>query len=230
MIVIKLIIMAIFNGFLKAIENAVVKMKARQAMEWIVQKIGKIQWKQTHAITDEDKQAVHRLLADGYYIVLTRRSNHFSTYAISFANFVLTRKFSFYSHSLMNLEDEVQNVDDFRLIEAVGKGTQYSTFDQVFGTVDAVALLKPKAVTVDEWTIMMEKLKGEIGKPYDTLFDLKSDAALSCVELVRVALQSDPDYSTKYAAFEAMINKSKNLTPQMYFDCPDFEVVYTVKR
>jgi hypothetical protein len=221
---------AIFNGILKAIESGVAKIKAKAALEWVVQRIGKIEWKQTHAISEEDKLAIHKLLADGYYIILTRRSNHFSTYAISFANFILTRKFSFYSHSLMNLEDEVKSPDDFRLIEAVGKGTQYSSFDTVFGTVDAVALLKPKALSLDEWNDVMDKLKSEIGKPYDTLFDLKSDAAVSCVELVRDALRADPEYATKYAAFEAMINKNRNLTPQMYFDCSDFEVVHTVKR
>jgi hypothetical protein len=222
--------MAVFNGMLKAIENGTAKLKIKEVVQFIVLSLGKIQWKQSHGITDEDKAAVDKNLKDNYCVILIRRGNHLSTYAISFANFVLTRKFSFWSHSLMNLEDEVTDKSDYRLIEAVGRGTKYSSFDDVFGTVDAVTLLKPKGLSLSEWNNIMGKLKSQIGKPYDTLFDLKNDTAVSCVELVRNALRTVPDYETKFAAFEAMINKNKNLTPQMYAECSDFEVIYSVKR
>lgn len=196
----------------------------------VISFIGKIEWKQRHAISQTDKMVIKRMMIHDYFIILTRRSNHLSTYFISLANFLLTGKFGYWSHSLMNLEDEVTTDDDFRFIEAIGTGTKFSTFDEVFGTVDGVCLLKPKTLTLDEWTAVLDKAKTNLGKPYDTLFDLRNDNELSCVELVRVALQALPDYETRFANFEALIKKRKNLSPQMFFDCDDFEVVYMIRR
>jgi hypothetical protein len=76
----------------------------------------------------------------------------------------------------------------------------------------------------------MDKAMTEIGKPYDSLFDLKNDNALSCVELGRTALMAEPNYYTNFANFEEMIRKRKNLTPQMFYECPDFEVVYEIRK
>lgn len=196
----------------------------------VISFIGKIKWKQRHAISQTDKMVIKRMIIHDYFIILTRRSNHLSTYFISLANFLLTGKFGYWSHSLMNLEDEVTTDDDFRFIEAIGTGTKFSTFDEVFGTVDGVCLLKPKTLTLDEWTAVLDRAKTNLGKPYDTLFDLRNDKELSCVELVRVALQALPDYETRFANFEALIKKRKNLSPQMFFDCDDFEVVYMIRR
>jgi hypothetical protein len=192
--------------------------------------IGTIHWKQKSPITDDDKNVIKKMIADDYFVILSHRRNHLSTYFISLANFVLTGKFSYWSHSFMNLEDEVKSDDDFRLIEAVGVGTKYSTFEDAFGTVDGVVLLKPKNMTLTEWTAVLDKAKSELGKPYDSLFDLKNDNKLSCVELVRTALMALPDYFVRFAKFEEMIQKRKNLTPQMFYDCEDFEVHYQVRR
>ena len=196
----------------------------------IIKMFGYLHWKQTHPIHEQDKQIIHEMLAANYYVILTRRSNHISTYMTSFATRVLTGKWGFWSHALANLEDEVKDPSDFRLIEATGKGIGYSSFDQVFGDVDAVALLKPKKVTAEEWTIIMDGLKTNLGKPYDNLFDLADSTAMSCVELVRAGLKTIPNYETEFADFEKMIAQSSNLSPQTFFECPDFEVVYTVKR
>jgi hypothetical protein len=191
--------------------------------------LGKIHWKQKGGLTQEDKENIIKLLTPDYYIILTRRNNHLSTYLISFLYFLMTGKFGYYSHALMNLENEVTEEKDFRLIEATGIGVHYTPFDQVFNC-HSVALLKPKGLTLTEWTEIMDKARTELGKPYDTLFDLKSDKELSCVELVRISLQALPDYNTKFANFEKLIKKYKNLHPQMFRDCSDFEVVYEIKR
>jgi hypothetical protein len=130
----------------------------------------------------------------------------------------------------MNLEDEVKVQGDFRLVEAVGTGTRWATFEDVFGNPDAVCLLKPRSMTADEWTGLLDAAKSNIGKPYDTLFDLKNDKALSCVELVRNILKAEPNYNQDFSAFEQMLQDFSNLTPDMYDRCLDFERVYFVKR
>jgi hypothetical protein len=198
---------------------------------WVetVEFFGKIHWRPKNLLTEDEHRKIKELLGPNYYVILTRRNNHLSTYMIAFANFVLTGKFSYWSHALMNLEDEVKTDDDFLLIEAIGAGVTTNHFNKVFDC-NGVVLLKPKNMTIEDWTAVLDKAKTELGKPYDNLFDLKSDKALSCVELVRTALQADPDYATNFAEFEQMIRKRKNLTPQMFYECPDFEVVYEVRR
>jgi hypothetical protein len=49
----------------------------------------------------------------------------------------------------MNLEDTVENIESFRLIEATGVGVHYSLFDKVFN-VQSVVLMKPVSMTIDE--------------------------------------------------------------------------------
>jgi hypothetical protein len=192
--------------------------------------VGKIHWKQRRAITETQKEQIMEMLKENYYVICTRRSNHLSTYAIAIGHFFLTGKFGRYGHVLLNLEDDVSSEDDFRLVEAVGVGTKFSTFDEVFGDVDGVCLLKPKAMTIDEWTGLLDVAKSQEGKPYDTLFDMKNDQALSCVELVRLILKASPHYNVDFANFEAMVNKRLNLTPQMFRDCSDFEPVLEIRR
>lgn len=192
--------------------------------------IGKIHWKQRKPLSAVEKQQIMDLLKTDYYIICTRRSNHLSTYAISLGHFLMTGKFGRYGHVLLNFEDTVSSVDDFRLIEAVGVGTKFSTFEEVFGDIDGVCLMKPIAMTIDEWTGLLDTAKNQVGKPYDTLFDLKTDSALSCVELVRNILKTSPNYETDFAAFEQMVKRSMNLTPQMFRDCSDFEPVLEINH
>lgn len=203
--------------------------KIKKCISNITTWIGEKSWKQKKSLSEAQRNVLFNLLKPNYYVIMTRRSNHLSTYVICLANLFLTGKMGYYSHVLMNLEDEVQDENDFRLIEATGKGVHYSTFDEVFDGVDAVALLKPKHMSILEWTNAMDKVKTELGKPYDTLFDLKSDTALSCVELVRIALMATPGYETKFSHFEKTISKAKNLAPHMFYDSKDFEVVYEIR-
>lgn len=201
----------------------------RRLVESIVQTIGKIHWKIRDEISVSDKEYIAEQLKPHYFIILTRRSNHISTFFIGLSNLILRGKWGYWSHSLMNLEDEVTEEDDFRLIEAIGRGVTYSDFDSVFNVSD-VALLKPKNMSPEYWTVVLDKLKSKLGTKYDTLFDLKSEEQVSCVEVVRLALRAEPDYEKNFANFEKMIKESKNLTPQMFFDCPDFEVVWQAKK
>lgn len=197
----------------------------KKIVDAVILGVGKIHWSSSSYLPQETLDEIKSRLIPDYYVILTRRNNHLSTYFIGLANFVLTGKWGYWSHALMNLEDEVQSPDDFRLIEAVGKGIQFTPFEQVFN-VHSVALLKPRGIDLEEWTAVMDNAKSHLGKPYDTLFDIKRDNALSCVELIRTALMTLPNYNTRFARFEQMIRNSKNLAPQMLYDCPDFEVVF----
>lgn len=190
--------------------------------------IGSINWTSKDVLTLEEFDIIRKKLKKDYYIILTRHDGHLSTYAISFAHWVLTfGKKGYYGHSLMNLEDTVNTDADYRFIEATGRGVHYSDFNDAFDSqTGSVALLKPKCMTLAKWTKAMDKAKTELGKPYDTLFDLSNDQSLSCVELVRSALQGLPNYETDFANFEAMIKKYKNLDPQMFYECEDFEIVW----
>jgi len=195
----------------------------------IVKYIGSIEWKFKDGLTLSDIEQIKKKLIPDYYIILTRRRNHLSTYFIAISYIFLRKKIGHYVHTLMNLEDDVQSNSDFRLIEATGKGIHYSNFEDVFNC-HSVSLLRPKNMTLEDWTQTLDQAKKQLGKKYDTLFDLKSDKELSCVELIRVALQTLPDYELRFAHFEKMIKESKNLHPQMFYDCEDFIVEYEVRR
>ena len=198
-------------------------------VNYIITLIGKVRWKPKNYVTQEELDQLRALLKANYYLILTRNNNHLSTYAIAVGNFLITGKWGFWGHVLMNLENTVTTDADFRLIEAIGSGVTYSPFNSVFA-VNCVCLLKPKSMTIDQWTLIMDKANTELGKPYDTLFDLKNDNAINCVELVRSSLMTEPNYATDFANFEKDIAKAKNLTPDMFFSCSDFEIVYLVKH
>jgi hypothetical protein len=197
----------------------------------IVKWIGKINWTSERVLTREEQQFINDVLKNSYCLILTRHSGYLSSYLIALAHFFLTGKMGFYSHALMNLEDEVNDPSDFRLIEATGSGVHYSTFNQVFDPqCSSVALLKPKSMTLAEWTTVMDQAKIYLGRPYDTLFDLSKDNALSCVELIRNALKAQPNYDINFANFEQMISDHKNLDPHMFYECNDFEVVWEIRH
>lgn len=204
----------------------------KSVLNCLVTFIGKIHWPAKNIVPLASKDIISKMMVTDYYIILTRRDNHLSTYAQALAHVFLTGKFGYYSHALMNLEgDDVTTNDDFRIVEATGVGVHYSTFDEVFGDCSSAVLLKPKRMTIEDWTIALDKAKTELGKPYDTLLDLYNDNALNCSELVRIALMATPDYLTNFPGFDKMVkmNPMKNLDPQMIYECDDFEVAYEVR-
>ncbi len=95
---------------------------------------------------------------------------------------------------------------------------------------DYVCLLKPKHMNAQDWESVMGGLAKQLGKGYDNVFDVNDASHVSCDEMCLDALREDADYSKNFAALEEMIKKEGNLTPQMYRDCPDFEVVLELKR
>jgi uncharacterized protein YycO len=130
----------------------------------------------------------------------------------------------------MNLEDEVSSDADFRFIEATGKGVHYSDFEQVFGSVDSVALIVPVNMSITEWTNALDKARTYLGRPYDNLFDLRNDLEINCVELIRLAFSHTQDYEKNFANFEKLVSKKKRITPDMFVNCPDFKVVYSIRK
>lgn len=197
---------------------------------FFIELLSKIHWKQENKLDNEDFCILKDKFVSDYYIIATRKSSHLTTFFIAMGNFFLTGKWGFYTHVLMNLEDIVKTDDDFRFIEATGTGTHFSDFKTVFGEVDSVALIKPKNMTIEEWTAALDKAKTYLGRPYDNLFDLKNDLEINCVELIRLALQGLPDYETKFSNFEQMVAKKGKLTPDMFSQCDDFEIVVEIKR
>ncbi len=201
-----------------------------KVVAWFILTIGKIEWKTKDTLTEAEHEMIRHLLVSDYYIILTHRKNHLSTFFSSMANFFLSGKWGYWSHALMNMEDEVMSDKDFRLMEAVGKGVVYTPFAEVFN-VHGVCILKPRNLSVEKWTAILDKAKVQLGKPYDTLFNIVDDNNLSCVELCRAALMGEPDYATDFAAFEALIKKRhNNLSPDMFYGLDDFEVVYEVRH
>lgn len=190
---------------------------------------GIINWKLKNPVTEDEKAKLNAYLIPNYYVILTRNNNHLSSYIIGLGDLLYEHKYGYWGHALMNMENEVVNETDFRFVEAIGSGVQYATFEEVMG-VNSVALLRPKNMSVEAWTAVLDKAHKDVGKPYDTLFDMAQDKKLSCVELVRDALMAEPNYATDFANFEAMVQKYKKLTPQMFYDCPDFVVEFEIRH
>jgi hypothetical protein len=193
--------------------------------------VAKVKWKQKETLTPEEAAKVYELLKSDYYIIATRRDNMLSCFFINLGHLLYTGRWGYYTHVLMNLEDEVNSPADFRLIEAQTKGgTTYVDFEHILSDVDGLALLKPKGLTVEDWTKALDAAKTQLGKPYDTLFDIANDQQLSCVELVRNALMAVPNYWQRFSHFENYIAQKRNLTPHMFIESPDFEVVWEIRR
>lgn len=190
---------------------------------------GIVNWNLKNPLNESELAQINKLLIPNYYIILTRNNNHLSSYIISLGDFFLEGKFGYWGHALINMENEVVNDTDFRFIEAIGTGVQYATFNEVTA-VNSIVLLKPKNMPIEDWSAVLDRAYSDIGKPYDTLFDMQQDQKLSCVELVRNVLMADPTYLTNFANFEAMVQKYGKITPQMFYNCPDFEIVYEVRH
>lgn len=195
----------------------------------VVMWIGSVHWSPKNTLTDSELVNIRESLTQNYYIILTRRNNHLSTYVAGICNLFLFGKMGYWSHALMNTEDGVRNDSDFRLLQATSIGVAYEEFNKVFD-VNSVVLLKPKSLTIDEWTKILDKARSDLGKPYDTLFDINSQNSFTCVDLVRNALMGEPNYSTDFVNFEAMVQKHKRLSPDMFYNCPDFEVVLEIRN
>ena len=202
----------------------------QKLQEWGILQLAKIHWKDRVDMTPEELNTLRTKLTKSYYIIATRKKNYLTTFFISLGHFLLTRRWGHFSHVLMNLEDEVNTDADFRFIEATDRGVHFSTFDEVFTTVDSVALIVPSSMSITEWTRALDKAKTYLGRPYDNLFDLANDLEINCVELIRLALSETKDYLVNFAEFEKMVKSKKKLTPDMFINCSDFKVVYELRK
>ena len=193
---------------------------------WVAMIPGKISWSKTHKITVTDKEEMARLLANGYYIILTGSRSHLSSIVVYFMTWVKTGVWANYSHALMNCDNLTDPADmqSFKFVEATATGVHYSTFEEVFAC-DSVCLLTPQNIDNAEWTAIIDALLKQQGKPYDDLFDLSDDTHVSCVELVLNALKA-VNYDEEFTNLKILIAEEKNLVPQMYRSCKDFLVKY----
>lgn len=217
------------------------KLKIKRFAGYLAPCISWISWRSFKALFNhgmyfnlkpQDWEELKNKLSKDYYIILTRNDSHLSTHLVALGHRFLTGKPGYWSHALMNLEESTKpDIETgFRLIEATSTGVHYSSFYDVF-KCDSVAILRPFGLKIRDWTAVFESLLSQQGKKYDNFMDLKSDNEINCVELVRRALQTLPDYETRFANFEKMIQKyGDNLTPDMFYECEDFVVVFEARR
>ncbi len=193
-------------------------------------------------LTSEDRDKCKDLMESARYIWLSRRKTHLTTYLISLADFALgiiqwiKRKqafpklnFSKYTHAFFNIDDDL-------LLEAIGKGVIESYFDDVFDC-DWICAAKISGLHDHEWEAISIRMASnglkQLGKKYDTIFNLDSDNELSCIELIRVMIVEaigNDRYAETMMDFQSLIQKSGNLTPQMLRDSNSFEVILEIKR
>jgi hypothetical protein len=194
----------------------------------------------TYDLKSVDRETARDLMTVGSYLWVSRRDSHLTTYLISFLDWLLVLRtwitngregmrprFGYWSHAFMNY-------DNNEIVEAVGKGVVKNFFDEAFDC-DAVAAFVPKNISRLEWEVLRPKISKElekqIGKKYDTNFDLSEEDKVSCIELVRIVLKNEvEDYHLKFEKFEIMIQLYKNVTPQMLYESEDFVCVWEVRR
>lgn len=204
----------------------------------VVVGIGKVKWDfipaavnsgKYYKLTYKEQIVLRRKLEQNHYIILTRRDTHLSTYCQNAAELIMRGSWGFWSHCAMNAEDAVTTDEDFRILEAVGRGVIYSEFKDVFDC-DSAALLIPKGFTPEDWTIVLTDAAKQLGKGYDTVFNCLDDSKMSCIELVRHALKAVPNYEQRFPKFEAMLVKYKTLSPEMLYSSGEFEIAYEVRH
>lgn len=190
---------------------------------YIAEWMSRIHFRETNKLTQEQRQKLAEYFASGYYIILTGHGGHMSSLIVSFMTLLKLGKWSRYSHALMNCDfmDSVEDKDKFKFVEATAVGVHYSSFDEAMDC-DYVCLLTPKNVDNEEWTRVIDNLIDSNGLPYDDLFDLADKSHMSCVEVVIDAFEGVEVFED----LDIMIMLEKNLLPEMFKDCKDFEVVY----
>jgi hypothetical protein len=183
-----------------------------------------------YGLREADHDALRVLLKEHNCLILTRRKSHLTTYFIAIMSWFATKKAAHYAHALMNVEGDITNNIDYRLIEATGKGVHYSTFMEVFDC-DSACILKPRGVSMEEWTFVLDTVKASLGEEYDMMFDLADETKVSCIELVYKGIKRLPNYAERFPQLLSLIEKMKgDLTPQMLYDCGDLDVVFEVRR
>lgn len=190
----------------------------------------------SYDLTSEDIRKALALMSTGRYIGLIRRKTHFTTYLIGLGHWFAMllrpmpgrkRHFGFWSHAWLHIEDESLREIDLQILEAVGSGVKVSEFWDVLNA-DAIVLLRPKAYSEDQLDNALKLAKTYIGRPYDTTFDLESMNRISCVEYAYGSLKEEN--CNGLPQLTAWVNRVKNLTPDMIYECGDFEICLEIRR
>jgi len=191
-----------------------------------------VYWK----LTEGDHNDLRRKLGGGFYVILTAGHPSLSGLGIKLASWMTGKGWPIFTHVLLNVdnEDDPLRSHEFKLVESIQQGVVYSSFMKVFDC-DVVALLRPKGFTTDEWEKALIRAKANVGKEYDTLFDLIDNTEMSCVELVRDSLIGSFDnyeeYKSRFLHFETMIEQNNGeLIPEMFFKCRDFIIDLYIDR
>ena len=90
--------------------------------------------------------------------------------------------------------------------------------------------MRPRNILGFDWEKTVEECLSDIGKQYDGSFNLDDYSKVSCVELILWALKTDPMYHIRFNKLESMIRKYRNLTPDMFYLCGDFETVLEIRK
>lgn len=193
-------------------------------MTWLRMKLtGKV-----YNLLNDDHSHLLRLFNNSNYIVLTKRSWCLGSFMVTIASTILTRKKSFWTHALMNVEGDKGPP---QLMEAIGSGVTISSFTSVFHC-DAVVVLRPKIPKGFQmsWEGLNEAAYSNLGKEYDTLSDILDDQKMNCSEYVWKCLSKIPEADIWFNGLRVLIDNNKNLCPQMLYDCGCFEVVFEIRR
>lgn len=166
-------------------------------------------------------------LDQGYYIILTEDRGSLSSWGVKILHYLIHLQWPRYTHALVNVESTTAT--NYVFLEAINKGVVFQEYGEIF-KCDSVVFLKPRYYTQEEFDATVAEIYSEVGKDYDINFKHDDDKDLSCVEIARQRMKKLPDYEEKMRVFEHMIKYKKNLTPQMFRDCPDFEVILEIKR
>lgn len=211
--------------------------------DWIVLKfISNITWTglkrfftgRDFNLTLQDRRDVSQILYHNNCLCLTRRDSHLTTYLIAIGEFFLRGKWGFWSHALFNIESSVEFLYQIKLIEAISKGVIENDVVEVLN-VDAIVLLVPYMYGTDEkltlaWDAAVQGTSESLGTGYDTHMNIKDPTKVSCVELILCRLKHIEGYETHFSGLLKMIEKEKNLTPDMLYDCGDFKTLLEIRR
>lgn len=185
-------------------------------------------------ITYKERLEITKLLIQNNCLCLTRRKTHLTTYLIAIAEYFLRGKWGYWSHALFNFEGHADTMYQLRFIEAIGRGVVENDSVEVLNC-DSMVLLVPQLYGKDPiltkaWDECVQSSPKDLGKKYDTRLNIKDPTCVSCVEEILDQIKEIPDYEHHFSGLLALIEKEKNLTPDMLYDCNDFRVLLEIRH
>ena len=197
---------------------------------FVLKVLGRIMWPgfryllqgKEYDLSHEQTKTIVSMMNERRYIGLNYRKTHLTSYFIGLSHFLLTGRWGKWAHAFVNVEASTERDCDLKIIEAVGSGVRIARFWDVLNC-DKVVLLDAN-LDDSEWNKVSDLIRGVVGRKYDTRFKINDSMEFSCVELPYWAIKSVKPEAVKNLT--KMIEKSGNLTPDMYLESEDFEVIY----